>query len=89
MSVGDWAALNDVVIDAWQLGFAPGNRALKRPLTARFKGQITITMRFLLGGAHFSPSAVGIHHTDTVAHIVKLLPGAELNVRVPPSESIR
>ena len=85
MSVGDWAALNDVVIDAWRLGFAPGNRALKRPLTARFKGQITVTMRFLLGGARFSPSAVGIHHTDSVAHIAVHLLGAELNVRVSPS----
>ena len=89
MSVGDWAALNNVVIDGWRLGDAPENRALKRPLKARFKGQITVTTRVLLGGAYLSPSAVGIHHTDTVARIVVPLPGAELNVMVPPSESIR
>ena len=85
MSVGDWTALNNVVIDAWRLGFVPGNRALKRPLRARFKGQITVTMRFLLGGAYLSPSAVGIHHTGTVARVVVPLLGTELNVRVSPS----
>ena len=85
MSVGDWAALNDVVIDAWRLGYVPGNRALKRRLKARFKAQITVTMRFLLGGAYFSPSAVGIHHTGTVARVVVALPGTEPNVRVSPS----
>ena len=84
MSVGDWAALNGVVIDAWRLGYVPGNRALKRRLNALFKGQ-KVPTRFLLGGAYLSPSAVGIHHTGTVARVVVPLPGTEPNVRVSPS----